>query len=76
MRRRAFENIRLQSEQVAEFSYRPDACEKLYRIVVVRKNLSVARGEQMLFDDVRYFFYLSNDWGTPAGEIVLLANDR
>lgn len=76
VRQREFENIRLQSEEVAEFSYRPGACEKLYRIVVVRKNLSVARGEQVLFDDVRYFFYLSNDWGTPAGRIVLLANDR
>jgi hypothetical protein len=74
--RRAFENIRLQSEQVAEFSYRPTACDKLYRIVVVRKNLSVAKGEQVLFDDVRYFFYITNDYGTPIDEIVFLANDR
>ncbi len=76
VRQREFENIRLQSEQVAEFSYRPGACEKLYRIVVVRKNLSVEKGEQVLFDDVKYFFYISNDWGTPAEKIVLLANDR
>jgi hypothetical protein len=76
VRQREFENIRLQSEQVAEFSYRPGACEKLYRIVVVRKNLSVAKGEQVLFDDVKYFFYISNDWSTPAEKIVLLANDR
>ena len=76
VRQREFENIRLQSEQVAEFSYRPGACEKLYRIVVVRKNLSIAKGEQVLFDDVKYFFYISNDWGTPTGEIVFLANDR
>jgi hypothetical protein len=76
VRQREFENIRLQSEQVAEFSYRPGACEKLYRIVAVRKNLSVAKGEQVLFDDVRYFFYITNDWGTPIEKIVLLANDR
>ncbi len=76
VREREFENIRLQSEQVAEFSYRPTACEKLYRLVVVRKNLSVAKGERVLFDDVRYFFYISNDYGTPAKEIVFLANDR
>jgi len=76
VQRREFENIRLQSEQVAEFSYRPTACEKLYRMVVVRKNLSVAKGEQVLFDDVRYFFYISNDYGTPIEEIVFLANDR
>ena len=76
VRQRQFENIRLQSEQVAEFSYRPGACEKLYRIVAVRKNLSVEKGEQVLFDDVRYFFYITNDWGTPIEKIVLLANDR
>jgi hypothetical protein len=76
VRQREFENIRLQSEQVAEFSYRPGACEKLYRIVAVRKNLSVEKGEQVLFDDVRFFFYITNDWGTPVEKIVLLANDR
>jgi hypothetical protein len=76
VRRREFENIRLVSEDVAEFSYRPTACEKLYRLVVVRKNLSVEKGEQVLFDDLRYFFYISNDWGTSAEQIVFLANDR
>ncbi|NLE60346.1 MAG: IS1380 family transposase [Planctomycetes bacterium] len=76
VREREFENIRLQSEQVAEFDYQPTLCEKSYRIVVVRKNLSVERGEQVLFDDVRYFFYITNDRTRPAEEIVFLANDR
>ena len=30
----------------------------------------------MLFDDIRYFFYITNDRTTPADEIVFLANDR
>ena len=34
------------------------------------------RGEWVLFDDLRYFFYLTNDFATPAAELVLLANDR
>jgi hypothetical protein len=38
---RQFENIQLRSEQVAEFNYRPTACRETYRMVVVRKNLSV-----------------------------------
>ena len=76
VRDRGFENIRLASEEVAEFDYRPRYCEKTYRMVVVRKNLSVARGEAVLFDDVRYFFYITNDRETPADEIVLLANAR
>ncbi len=76
VRDRGFENIRLASEEVAEFDYRPRYCRKTYRMVVVRKNLSVARGEAVLFDDVRYFFYITNDRETPADEIVLLANAR
>ena len=76
VRDRGFKNIRLTSEQVAEFAYRPTRCEKTYRVVVVRKNLSVERGEAVLFDDVRYFFYITNDRATPADEVVFLANGR
>jgi len=74
--RRQFDNIKLRSEQVAEFNYRPTACHTTYRMVVVRKNLSVEKGERLLFDDVRYFFYLTNDWVSEADEIVFGANDR
>jgi hypothetical protein len=76
VRARGFENIRLESEDVASFAYSPTKCRKTYRVVVVRKNLSVERGEQMLFDDVRFFFYLTNDTDCDAGEIVFEANDR
>jgi len=76
VRERGFENIRLLSEDVAEFSYRPGRCEKFYRLVVVRKNLSKERGEQMLLDDVRYFFYISNSYAESPEELVFLANDR
>jgi len=53
---RQFENQKLRSEQVAEFNYRPSACRETYRMIVVRKNLSVEKGEQVLFEDIRYFF--------------------
>jgi hypothetical protein len=76
VRQREFENIRLVSEEVAECAYRPHACKQTYRLIVVRKNLTVAKGERQLFDDYRYFFYLTNDWETPAAEIVFLANQR
>jgi Transposase DDE domain group 1 len=76
VRAREFENIRLASEEVAEFAYRPGKCQKLYRLVVVRKNLSVAKGERVLFDDVRYFFYISNDDSLSASETVYTANAR
>lgn len=73
---REFRNLRLKSEDVAEFLYSPKACKKTYRIVVVRKNISVEKGEVRLFDEVRYFFYLTNDMTTQAAEIVFEANRR
>ena len=34
------------------------------------------KGQQRLFDEVRYFFYITNDWDMSAEEIVFEANDR
>ncbi len=73
---REYKNIRLQSEDVAEFEYSPTKCNKTYRIVVLRKNLSVEKGEKVLFDDIRYFFYITNDYESSAAKIVRLANER
>jgi hypothetical protein len=73
---RGFENLRLRSEEVAEFNYRPSACHKTYRMIVVRKNISRAKGELRLFDEVRYFFYITNDWVSEGSEVVFAANDR
>ena len=73
---RQFDTLKLIGEEVAEFEYQPGACRRPYRVVVVRKNVSVEAGEWVLFDDVRYFFYITNDEDTPADELVFLANDR
>ena len=73
---RQFEALRLQSEEVAEFNYQPTACAKSYRMVVVRKNLSHEKGEVRLFDGVRYFFRISNDWVSEPDEVVFEGNDR
>jgi len=73
---RKFDNVRLFSERVAEFTYRPTACNRSYRVVVLCKNLTVSRGEGLLFDDIRYFFYITNDWETSAAGIVASANGR
>jgi hypothetical protein len=76
IKRKEFKNIRLDSEQVAEFDYRPVHCNKTYRMVVVRKNLTIEKGDIRLFDDVRYFFYITNDREMTSQEVVLFANDR
>jgi hypothetical protein len=76
VKEREFTNIRLRSEHVAQFDYRPTHCSKTYKMVVVRKNLTVEKGESRLFDDVRYFFYITNDRKMTAQEIVFFSNDR
>lgn len=76
VRRREFTTLRLQSEEVAEFSYRPHACTKDYRMVVIRKNISKEKGEARLLDEVRYYFYITNDWVSSKAEVVFGANDR
>jgi hypothetical protein len=71
-----YKNLKLQGESVARFRYRPTACRKLYTVVVLRKDLAVEQGQQRLFDDVRYFFYITNLPEPSPAEVVYLANDR
>jgi hypothetical protein len=37
-------------ESVAQVDYRPHKCRRAYRLVVVRKNLSLQKGERVLFE--------------------------
>jgi hypothetical protein len=76
VKERGYKNIRTVSEQVAQFMYRPVKCKNDYRIVVVRKNLSVEKGEQLLFDDLRYFFFITDDWSLSPHEIVYFIHER
>jgi len=74
---RGFRDVQLVDEEVAEMEYRPVACRRAYRLVIVRKNLKVSDPKQArLFDDYRYFFYITNDWESSPAEIVLSANNR
>jgi hypothetical protein len=73
---RQFETLKLIGEEVAEFEYRPVACKKIYRMIVLRKKLVVEKGQLWLFEPDRYFFYLTNDRASSPSEIVFLANDR
>ncbi len=76
VRRREYENQILQYEEVAEFKYRPTACSETYRMIVIRKNIRVEKGQQWLFDTSPYFFYITNDRKSSASEIVFSCNDR
>lgn len=76
VKRRGFENLKLECEHVAEFNYQPARCKNTYRMVVVRKNITKEKGEERLFDEIRYFFYITNDRKRSATRIVFGCNDR
>ncbi len=76
VKERKFKNIRTVGEEVIDFEYRPVACKKTYRVVALKKNLSVERGEQVLFDETRYFFYITNDFDLTCDEVVHEAGQR
>src|ERR1700751_4574901 len=76
VRFKGYLNKELVGESVAEFSYQPNKCGQSYRLVVVRKNISVQKGETVLFEDIKYFFYITNHRAYSAEQIVALANGR
>jgi len=71
-----YDNIRLNGEDVVDFEYQPGKCKQSYRVVALRKNLSVERGDIVLFDEYRYFFYITNDWTLSNHQVVREANQR
>ena len=73
---REFKNVKLTSEWVAKIRYRPARCAKTYDLVILKKNLSVEQGEQVLFDDMRYFFYITTRSDLTPAQVVGLANGR
>ena len=73
---REYENRQLGSEEVAEFPYRPTACGQAYRMIVVRKNISVAKGDKLLFDEIRYSFYITNVTELEQEQLVWVATNR
>lgn len=77
IRQRGYEHLELEHEDVAEFEYRPTACHRSYRMIVVRKNITKEKGETVLFDEIRYRFYISNDDKSVVPEqIVFHGNKR
>jgi hypothetical protein len=72
-----YENQKLRAESYAEFDYRPTACGKPYRMVVVCKEIDVTSGQMFLFDKDKYFFYITNeDQGEVPGRGVIRGAKR
>jgi len=73
---REFVNIKLVSEQVAEFEYSPIECKESYRMIVVRKDLKILKGQLPLERECRYFFYITNRRDLSPRNLVFKANER
>ncbi len=73
-----YRNQILEEEEVAEFSYSPTVCKRSYRMIVVRKTIRVMEGQQFLFHQPKYFFYITNlsQRKMPAARIVTESNSR
>jgi hypothetical protein len=71
-------NKRQLGESIAEFDYQPTNCERSYRMVVVRKAVQNTSGQQHLFDEDIYFFYITNEARSACSprQVVFHANDR
>ena len=76
VRDKRFKNLVLQWEDVAEFEHQPHLCQQAYRMIVLRKKIYVEQGQDRLFEEYRYFFYITNDHTRTAEQIVFQANDR
>ena len=77
IRRRGYLHLELEHEDVAEFEYKPTACNSAYRMIVVRKNITKELGHSVLFDEIRYLFYISNDPPSVTPEqVVFNCNKR
>lgn len=73
---REYLNLQLGHEDVAEFTYQPGKCTRGYRVIALRKNISRVRGEQVLLEEIRYFFYITTLTEPTCAQVVQLANDR
>jgi Transposase DDE domain group 1 len=76
VRQREYETIHLLEEMVAEFEYRPVACKKDYRLVVLRKRVGIDKGSVRLREEYHYYFFITNDRQTPADQVVSKAGGR
>ena len=74
--RRMYKNKIQREVYVGEFSYAPTKCKKEYRIIVTKKELDVMEGQLVLFDEVKYFFYITNINDQSPKELLTFIHGR
>ena len=75
MRFKGDENKVFVGEDITEIEDQPNKCSRPYRLIIVRKNISVQKGEQVLFDEIRYFLILPTAPTTPRSKSSVLPTD-
>jgi hypothetical protein len=76
VRERGYKTLTRIREDVAEVAYQPTACQRTYRLIIVRQTIRVEEGQARLFDEIRYRFYLTNDREITPRAAVFKANGR
>jgi hypothetical protein len=76
VKERGYLNKRLLAEDTIEFDYKPHRAKKSYRIIVLRKWIVEERGQRVLAEDFRYFFYITNDRSLSQAQVIAESNGR
>jgi hypothetical protein len=73
---KGWKNLVLKAEHITEFTYQPKKCSRPYRMIVLRKKIDEKQGQKVLFEQHRYFFYVTNDADITAEQVVRESNER
>lgn len=78
VKERAYKNLKLEAEHVAEWEYQPARASQTYRMIVLRKSVSMEQGQKRLFEETRYLFYVTNipPEELSTAEVVFGSNAR
>ena len=74
--KRGYRNITQTDTYISEFRYSPGKCKKDYRVIVLKKIVDVTKGQQLLFEDVKYLFYITNICDMSAPDLVTFIRGR
>jgi hypothetical protein len=73
---RGYKQLKTIGQWLSSFSYQPQACQEIYRIVVLKKHLEVRQRGQRVREEIRYFFWITNEWEWSAEEVLDFAHQR
>jgi hypothetical protein len=74
--KKEWKSLVLDVEDIAEIAYQPTKCSQPYRMIMLRKTIQNRKGQKHLFDEYRYFFYVTNDPSLTPEQVVRESNER